>query len=450
MEIRKSSRLLACACLLALTLLSGCGSSSSTAAIPTTTQIFFAHGAIFGNNSTVKTMGYNGFGQLGIGTLVSNPVATAVPNLGRMSGFSVGGDHTLAFSFTNLSSVYAWGSNYHGQIGHGPIGNPITTTGSTAYSATPVKVALHGSQPGLVTGVAAGAFHSVAVMDGKVFSWGYNGFGQLGTGQTLLADSTEPTQVTVDYQGAPLNSVQQVAVGGGHTLALSTDGVTVYAWGANNFGQLGSNPLNLNNITNQAPTPVSGLVDPVTHLPVKILQIAAAGSNSYALDENHHVWAWGYNGMGQLAKSPTDIAAVGTTPAVVATPYSFTPVMVLKADGTTPLVATKIAAGLDHVLALVSDGTVWAWGFNQLGSLGNNTIISSSVPVQVLKSVNPNQALTGVTDIEAYGNSSLARVGANPGAWWGWGDNGFGQLGFPVSNTTVGFQLLPVPVQVSP
>ena len=448
MEIRKSTGLLACAGLLVTALLSGCGGSSTTNVIPTTTQIFFAHGAIFGNNSTVMTMGYNGFGQLGINSLVSNPVATAVPNLGRMSGFSVGGDHTLAFSFTNLSSVYAWGSNYHGQIG-----GSVVTTGSTAYSPTPLRVPLHG-QPGsittgTVTSVAAGAFHSLAAVDGTVFAWGYNQFGQLGTGQALLADSTIPTQVTVDPLGlAILNNVAQVAAGGGHSLGLTkSDGITpggnVYAWGLNNFGQLGSNPLNINNSDNPTPTLVSGL--PVG----KIMQIVAAGSNSYARDSDGHVWAWGYNNMGQLAKSPTDIAAVGNTPAVVGTPYSFTPVMVLDANGA-PLVASKIAAGLDHVLALVpaGGGTVWAWGFNQLASLGNNTIISSPVPVQVLKAV--GQPLTGVTDIEAYGNSSLARVGANPGAWWGWGDNGFGQLGFPVSNTTVGFQLLPVLVQGYP
>src|SRR6185369_10782377 len=120
-------------------------------------------------------------------------------------------------------------------------------------------------------------------------------------------------------------------------------------------------------------------------------QIAAAGSNSYALLADGTVWAWGYNGMGQLG-----LPATGTG----AFPFSSVPVRVNYADGT-PVIATKIAAGLDHVLALVPGGTVVAWGFNELAQLGNNAIINSFVPVTVLGpgSGNPNAPLSGVTEI---------------------------------------------------
>ena len=450
METRKSAGLLGCA-LLALALLSGCGSSTNTT-IPSTTSIFFAHSVIFRNSTTVMAMGYNGFGQLGNGNLSNQTVATVVPNLGSMNGFSAGGDHTLAFSFANHSSVFAWGSNYHGQIG-----SAVATTGTGAFSSTPRRIAIHGTQPfattgGLVSGVAAGAFHSLAVVDGTVFGWGYNGFGQLGTGKALLSDTTVPAPVIVDFGITPLNNIQQIAAGGGHSLALSSDGTKVYAWGDNSYGQLGSDPLSspppsTGNFFNQTPTPVSGIIDPDTLLPLKVLQIAASGSNSYALDEKNRVWAWGYNGMGQLGRNPADTTALAPLPI-----YSFTPLLVKKADGT-PVVATKIVAGLDHVLALVNggpSGTVVAWGFNQLGQLGNNALINSFVPVQVSKDGTAANLLTGVTDISAFGNSSLARVGDLPGAWWGWGDNGFGQLGNPVSTSTIGYLLLPTLVQGYP
>jgi len=440
METRKSAGLLGCA-LVALALLSGCGSSTTTT-IPSTTSIFSAHSVIFRNSSTVMTMGYNGFGQLGNGNLVNQSVATLVP-LGPMNGFSAGGDHTLAFAFANLSSVYGWGSNYHGQIG-----SSITISGTGAFSSSPVRIPLHGAQAftvGKVTGVAAGAFHSLAIVDGKVFSWGYNGFGQLGAGQALLADSTVPTQVQVDFSGSPLPNIQQVAAGGGHSLALSTDGSKVYVWGDNSYGQLGSNPLNANNLYNQTPVPVSGLpIDTTTNLPITIIQIAAAGSNSYALDVKQHVWAWGYNGMGQLGKNPADATLATPLPS-----YSYAPQQVLYADGS-PVVATKIAAGLDHVLALTPGGGVVGWGFNQLAQLGNNTIINSFVPVKVSKDGTTGNLLTGVTDISAFGNASLARIGDHPGAWYGWGDNGFGQLGNPVSTTSLGYLMIPTLVQGYP
>lgn len=437
METRKPAGLLGCA-LLALALLSGCGSSTTTT-IPSTTSIFSAHSLIFGNNSTVLAMGYNGFGQLGNGNLVNQSVATLVP-LGPMNGFSAGGDHTLAFSFANHSSVYAWGSNYHGQIG-----SAVTITGTGAFSSTPLRVPIHGTQPfsagGIVTGVAGGEFHSLAIVDGTVFGWGYNGFGQLGFGTALLADSTIPGPVFVASNGAPLTGIKQVAAGGGHSLALSSDGSKVYAWGNNAEGQLGSNPLNLNNLYNQTPFPVSGL-------PLNIVQIAAAGSNSYALDGNQHVWAWGYNGMGQLGKNPADTSVTTATNPLPS--YSYLPQQVFYADGITPVTATKIAAGLDHVLALVPGGTVVGWGFNQLAQLGNNTILNSFVPVTVLQDGTAAHPLTGVTDISAFGNASLARVGDHPGAWWGWGDNGFGQLGNPVTNTSLGYLMIPALVQGYP
>jgi len=437
MKTVKTSGLLACAGLCALLLLSGCGGSSNTT-IPATTSIFYAHTAIFKNNSTALTTGYNAFGQLGQGNLDSFAVATAVPNLGPINGIAAGGDHTVSFAFANHSTVSAWGSNYHGQIG-----STIATTGTSAYSSTPVRVSLHqdaGPWPagqGLVSGVAAGWFHSLAIVDGTVFSWGYGAYGQLGprVADTTLADNATPHQVLIGSGGAPLSLITQVAAGGGTSYALTTNG-RVYSWGDNTYGQLGRPPAN--GLYDSTPTLVNdATLQPLTN----VKQIAAAGSNAYAVKNDGTVWAWGYNGMGQLGKSPLDIPTA--TPPVAATLSSTFAVEILDANGN-HLNVTKIAPGLDHVLALLPNNTVVAWGFNEYGQLGNGDLATANsfVPVTVVTALG-GPALSGVTDIAAFGNSSLALVA---GVWYGWGDNGFGQLGNPVSTNSLAKLFNPVVV----
>lgn len=432
MKIRNASGLLACLLLLASTLLSGCGGSSSNTTIPSTATIFYAHTAIFRNHSTY-TMGYNGFGQLGLGDLATHAVATKVA-IGSIDGVATGGDHTIAYSSSNQSSVYTWGSNYYGQLG-----DPTrVTTGNDAFASLHVTVPLHNTQgdlltPGLVTSVAAGWFHSLAVVDGTVFSWGYNGYGQLGDrdNESTLANGLTPKQVRLN--GSELNNIVQVAAGGGHSLALTANG-RVYAWGDNSYGELGSNPANINNLFSSTPQ----LVNDANGVPLTgVLQIAAGGSTSYALLSDGTVWAWGYNGMGQLGRDPAGFTS-GVSDA-----FSYKPVHI---SLTTK--AVRISAGLDHAIALMDDKTVTGWGFNQYGQLGNGTTGPSNgirynlFPVAVTDQAT-NKPLAEVTEIVAFGNQSLVRVGSSPGTWYGCGDNGYGQLGNPIATSTVGFQEWP-------
>ena len=128
---------------------------------------------------------------------------------------------------TSDGKVFAWGENSSGQLGNG------TTNDST----TPVAVDMRGALSGkTVTAIAAGSYHTlVLTSDGKVFAWGYNGWGQLGDGTT----THRTTAVAVDMSGALLGkTVTAIAGGGGHTVALTSDG-KVFAWGQNTYGQLG-------------------------------------------------------------------------------------------------------------------------------------------------------------------------------------------------------------------
>jgi alpha-tubulin suppressor-like RCC1 family protein len=452
MEIRKSSGVLASA-LLALALLSGCGSSSSTT-IPSVATIFYSHTLVFKGYSAM-TLGYNGFGQLGQGNLTNLSVATAVRNAGPVTQGATGGEHMLAFG--NRTTVMAWGYNLYGQLG-----NPtVSTTTTSAYSATPVTV--HGFNRQIVTSVAAGGYHSLAVAGGKVYSWGNNSDGQLGNNSFVNTNSPvpvieDPSQSSVTQLGTS-EPVVQVAAGGNHSLALTGVG-RVWAWGNNAVGSLAATPVSL---TSSLFSPIPLLVKiPLVPVPattpedltaaltplLNVKQIAAAGSTSYALtSDGLTVWAWGYNGLGQLGLDPH-----------VSTNLSRTiPVQInfgsLLGVGVT---ITKISAGFDHTLALTSDGHVIAWGYNGLGQLGNNNVAISAdaldkavfTPILVLSGgsaiVGSGSPMTGVTDIIAFGNQSMAQVG---GHWFGWGDNGFGQLGNPVPSSSISYLLLPSLVQ---
>jgi alpha-tubulin suppressor-like RCC1 family protein len=454
--------------------------------------------AVFKNSSTLLTTGYNGFGQLGNGNLTTESTLSTVLGLpnGHANMVSMGADHTLALSFSNMSSVYACGSNYHGQLGNATIGGAaIATSGTGAYSDTFVKLTF----PGRVTAISAGGFHSLAIVGGTgtppapglpyilttpgtVYAWGYNGFGQLGDGTENLTDSSLPLPVPLPGQGAYLMATQ-VAAGGGHSLALDSSGF-VWAWGDNTYGQLGTNPTT--GLPDCLYSPHAQQVEITSATPLtplaNIMQIAAGGSTSYALEypvttngvTTQKIWAWGFNGMGQLGYDPTLPATPYSLPQVnnnqSVDVNSYTPVLVpvpivsvLVNSIQTPVTIVKIAAGADHVLALMSDGSVMAWGFNNLGQVGNNNntvtltnnLITSAgdhtrifTPVHVLFNgtavVGSGAPMSNVTDIMAFGNSSMALMN---GKWYGWGDNSFGQLGNPVSNTSIAYLLLPTPIQ---
>ena len=185
----------------------------------------------------------------------------------------------------------------------------------------------------------------------------------------------------------------QVAAGGGHGLAVRSDG-TVWAWGSNGAGELGDGTTT----SRSTPVRVTGLSG--------VTQVAAGGLFSVALRSDGTVWAWGDNRGGQLGRGTTSNHAV-------------TPVRVRGLAR-----VTKISAG-SFVLALRSDGSVRAWGDNRRGQLGNGTTASSPVPVKVA-------GLSGVTRIAAGWDVSIATRASAISAVtsvWTWGGNDRGQLG---------------------
>ncbi|MGD9728673.1 MAG: RCC1 domain-containing protein [Gammaproteobacteria bacterium] len=251
-----------------------------------------------------------------------------------------------------------------------------------------------------VRAVEAGTHHTVALKhDGTVWIWG-----TLAGGCSACPYGVGVWETPVQVSG--LTGVIAISAGGSHSLALKSDG-TVWAWATNSNGQLGDGTTTNRN----SPVQVSDLSG--------VIAIAAGYSHSLALKSDGTVWAWGYNGQGQLGDdSSTDRS---------------TPVQVSNLTGVVAIGAGGDANG-GHSMALKVDGTVWAWGYNGQGQLGDDTSTNRDTPVQASN-------LTGVIAIAAGGRHSLAVK--NNGSAWAWGYNGEGQLG---DDSTTNRD---VPVQVS-
>ena len=337
------------------------------------------HTVYLRSDGTVWTWGNNSNGQLGNGTTTDSHIPVQVSGLSGMTAIAAGFFHTVALK--NDGTVWAWGSNSNGQLGNG----------TTTDNHIPVQV------PGLsgMTAIAAGNNFTVALKnDGTVWAWGSNSNGQLGDVTTTERHS--PVQVSVT---SGLSNVIAVAAGYNHTVALINfaDGGEVWAWGSDSNGQLG-NATNGPGTDSNIPLQVGGLAN--------VMAIAAGNAFTLALRNDalsSSVWAWGINNIGQLGDGATDDVN--------------TPVEVNGMKGTG---AIGIAAGYDHSVAMMTDGTVWAWGGNGNGQLGNGTTIGSLTPVQV-------SGISGVQAIAAGYFDSVALKIDN--TVWTWGNNSNGQLG---------------------
>jgi alpha-tubulin suppressor-like RCC1 family protein len=425
------------------------------------------------SDGTLWAWGYNAQGQLGINNASNYSSLKQVGSFSTWLAVAAGYQFTLAIDTSG--KLWAWGSNGYGVLG-------INNT--TSYSSPKQVGAMTNWSRQLFTGhnTAAAAIKT----DGTLWTWGYNGYGQLGLSDTATRSS--PVQV-----GA-LTTWRQLAVGSGttvqHMLGITQDG-KLWAWGYNNYGQLGVNDI----VNRSSPTQVGNNSN--WHA------IGAGYQSSYGVQTtntfgplpptNLVATAYNYNTIGVTLTSPavTNIpqswtitmqspSGVITTSTTVQTTSTLFQNVPYSADGyqftatTTNAIGTSVVSTVSNIAtgtqyismwgyngsgnlatgnttnyyspknvgsysgwaswsmgvrsysvgAIKADGTLWQWGQNQNGQLGNNTTNNYSSPQQV--GANTNWAMI------ATDNHTLAVD--TSGRLWAWGYNGYGQLG--LSNFT--------------
>lgn len=185
-----------------------------------------------------------------------------------------------------------------------------------------------------IASLATGKNHTLALTSkGEVWAWGANTAGQLGQGN--LSTLTRPARVQIN------TPIKVIAAGDTHSLAIDFNG-RLYAWGSNNLGQLG--PVMSSKLAGFSARPVR------VRLSFKLQSIDAGMHYTIALSEQGEVYAWGWNGMGQLGDSAVQSSSV--------------PIKILGLNR-----VREISAGAFHVLALGDKG-LFAWGDNRNSACG--------------------------------------------------------------------------------
>ncbi len=338
------------------------------------------HSLFLRKDGQVWAWGQNVAGQLGTGNTSSTPVPQPAPvnGLPGIKAIAAGIAHSLALDVSG--NVWVWGQNASGQAGLG-------TAGGTVLVPTKVPALSN------IQSIAANGNYSLALgADGRLWAWGQNASGQVGTGATS-ASVTTPTVV------AGLPTIRGMAAGVNHALALDAAG-KVWGWGMNTSGQVGTGSTST---TVLSPVQVAGIPN--------ARAVAAGVGHSLIIDEQFgNVWAWGQNTFGQVGTGSASSAPVLTPTAV---------------NGV--FAATAIAAGHNSSLVIMGNGLVKAWGHNAFGQLGNGSTANSAVPVNV----------TGLADAKAIAAGAQHSLALRPGCpVWAWGNNGQGQLGLGSTSST--------------
>jgi alpha-tubulin suppressor-like RCC1 family protein len=262
--------------------------------------------------------------------------------------------------------------------------------------------------------------------DGTVFTWGYNGYYELGD-NTYIDKSTPIQPLTGAYNGTTYlgdnknNPIVAVCANVYHNIALAADG-SVYTWGYNGWGNLGDGTTNDGKIPLQV---LNGVYSGTSYLGDNsnnpMIGVSVGKYHSMALAANGTVYTWGWNPYGQLGDNTTTDKS--TPEIVLKGDYSGS--IYLGDNTNNPIIS--VSGGTYHSSAMAVNGTLYTWGYNGYGQLGDSTKTSQSTPVKVLKgdyngtrylSDNKNNPIVAVSS----GETSIA-VMADDGTVYAWGDN---------------------------
>lgn len=343
-------------------------------------------------NGTVWAAGRNEVGQLGVGSTAQKIVPTQIPETATFNNIKAieAGE---GFSLFLKEDGTVWVSGIAAVNGSGS--NVTSPRRITAITAPVVKI-------------AAGWGHALALdSTGRIWTWGNNAYGQLGTGNKT--NRTTPCNPAVSPCLPNLTSVTGIAAGFRHSLALVAGGA-VKSWGANTSGELGVGTRASSGVV----TPTESLTPTAVNLTVPVTRVVAENFHSMAINASGDVWAWGDNERGGNGR---------------AEPFPQVPV-----PGIALSQQRLIAIGLNQGYASSFTGPIWAFGENSYGCLGDGTQNSRPVP-------GPTLPVPARYSIESGYFSAGAITMA--GEVYVWGINTNGQLG--LNNTT---QIRSTPLRV--
>ncbi len=331
------------------------------------------------SNQALHCWGYNGYGQVGVGSTGNFHRPQHVTSLeGPIRALSAGGEHTCARREGN--DLYCWGRATNGRIGFG-------TTSNIGWASSPHRVrGLENDlrQLSLFWRTSCGVTKS-----NDAVCWGRNNYGQLGDGQQFTnGDGIDQAQAS--RVAGLIGLATMTAVGAEHACAVASDG-SVWCWGRNNYGQIGDGTA----ITRRTPVQVPGIED--------VTAIVAGREHSCALRSGGSVVCWGRNNYGQIGDGSLENRNMPV------------PVVGLNQD------VAQIVIGADHNCVRMENGEVQCWGYNGYAQVGDGSYTNRHIPTAV---DDPGITYAGLSagwrHTCGYTDSGQARC---------WGSNGEGQLG---------------------